>query len=99
LARIEGGIRVLENHLQAALRGFQAGAFQGKKILAFEQDPSGGGPDQTKQYPPDGRFTAAGLAYQSQAFTGPDLKIDAVHGWYPTGNPLERPFPDWIIHF
>ena len=62
-AGVQGGIRVLENHLSVFLKGKQLLAPQMRNFLSFEKDLPGGLVIELEQRAAAGGFAAAGFAH------------------------------------
>src|SRR4029079_6056086 len=96
-ARIERGIRVLEDDLDVAAQQAKLVRRQLPAILAFKMDVARGRLDQAKHAASGGRFAAAGFADQPQGLAAVDVKVHAVDrvdavGVAPEQAALERKF-------
>ncbi len=79
-ARVEGGKRILEHHLQTRAPSAQGSAIQGQEIIAFEFDAARVRLDQPQHQPRDRRLAAAGRSGQRQRFAGFDVEGDIIDG-------------------
>ncbi|KAI3484358.1 hypothetical protein L1887_52446 [Cichorium endivia] len=76
MARIEGGIRILENKLNISPHRLQPAVRKGINALAVKGDAAFLRFHQTEQRAPGGGFTAAGLPHQRQRFARPEIETD-----------------------
>ena len=79
-ARVERGIRILENDLHVAAHDLQFLGLEGEDILAVEMDRAAGRLDQAQHGAPDGGLSAARFAHQPQGLALADKEADVVHG-------------------
>ena len=82
-ARIQGGIRVLEDHLHLAPQRPQVLGIGAGHVPALEQDLTPGRLQQAQQQAPDGGLAGAALPDQSHALAaaqGEAHPVDRVHG-------------------
>ncbi len=79
-ARVEAGIRVLEDHLHAPAQGAQIGGrrLEHPRVLAVEEDCAAGGFVQAHQQPRHRALAAAGFTDQRQRLALVDAEADAV---------------------
>ena len=80
VAGVEGFRGILEDHLQVPADGLEFFPAERRQIRALEADAARGGREQAHDGFPEGRFAAAGLADESERFTGEELEAHAVHG-------------------
>ncbi|MNV11203.1 hypothetical protein D3C71_1017590 [compost metagenome] len=79
-AGVQAGIRVLEDHLDAAAHGLGVVALEGGvRILVVKREAAACGLVQTHQQARHGAFAAAGLTHQGQGLAFFDLETHAVH--------------------
>jgi len=79
-AGIEGGERILKNHLHGPALGTEAGRREREKVAAFEEEFAGVGFDEAEDHAGESGLAAAGLANDGEGFAGEDGKGDVVHG-------------------
>jgi hypothetical protein len=79
------GDRILENQLHAPAHLAQRIAPHRREIVTVEQHPPGSRPAQLQHRPPQRRFSAAGLADQTQGLSAGDLQGYARHGMNDLG--------------
>ena len=77
--RVEGSVRVLENHLHPPREDARLGLGEVGCILAFEDHLAAGRPIDAYERPSEGGLPAAGLTDQTKGLAAVDGKIDAVH--------------------
>ena len=82
LARVERGLRILEDHLHAQDIGKPVGAAQLRRRAALVQQLAGALAVQAGDHPSQGRFAAAGFAHQAQHFAAAHRQRYAVDGMY-----------------
>src|SRR5262245_64306745 len=77
LARIERGIRVLEDDLQQPCQSVPLRPRDVRlDLLIADEDSARGGPDEADQHPCDGGLAGARLAHDPQSIAAPDLERD-----------------------
>ena len=84
-ARVQAGVRVLEDHLHPPAHLAQVLAFELDQVNVIEIHVTGGRPVKLQDSAPGGRFSAARLAHQPKCFPFINLKryaIDRVHHPY-----------------
>jgi hypothetical protein len=89
-SRIQGGKRVLKDHLHISSESPEPRTLQPRDILALELNDAGRRFVKSQQCPSDGRFPAAALPYETECFSGRDRKrnsIDRPH--LPTDSPQD----------
>ena len=80
-ARIEAGVGVLEDHLQAPAQRLALGrAHRRPHVDAVDGDGAGGGPQQADDHARHGRLARARFAHQRQRLAPADGERDAGHG-------------------
>ena len=84
MARVERGVRVLEDHLHFGPQAAQFLRAEPSKILPIQDHLSGSGAVELQDGAPGGGFAAAALTHQAQGLPALDLEGDAVHS-------LDRP--------
>jgi hypothetical protein len=78
-ARIEGRERILEDDLHRASMGAKFGLPEMGEVQAIKPDAAAGRFDQAQDAPRDRRFSAAGLADESECFPNTNRKTDAIY--------------------
>jgi len=71
-ARVERGIRVLEDDLHVATQRFELAAVQLEHVLALEEHPAAGGRRQAQDGAAHGGLAAARFAHQAERLPFPD---------------------------
>jgi len=84
---VQAGQRVLEDHLQGSTRHTQGLALEAQQILPEQIHPSSPDAVQPHQRSAERAFAAPGRTHHPQAFTGPQVKADAIHCFQPDGRP------------
>ena len=79
-ARIERGIRVLENHLEVRPRCTQLFLLQLRQIFASQNHRARRGWNQLQNCPAQRGFAAAGFAHQAEDFSTRQRERHAIHG-------------------
>ena len=79
-ARVERGVRVLEDDLHAGPQRGQRGAARGAHVGAGEADAAGVGLDEAEHGACGGRLAAAGFADHADGLARTHVDIDAVDG-------------------
>ena len=77
-ARIEAGIGVLEDHLQAATARAHLVGVERQQVVALEAHLAGAGLDQPQHEAADGRLAAARLAHHRERLAFLDMEVDAI---------------------
>ena len=93
-ARIERGIRVLEDDLHLAAHRAHVGLAEIGHVAAVEADRALGRVDQPEHGAPDGGLAAAGLADQPERLAGADMEAHAIDGIDLAGIAGEQPLLD-----
>ena len=88
-ARIQGGVRILEDHLHPAPHAAQRRAEQAHDLLAVELDAPVGHADQPDHGPREGRLAAARFAHQAHRLAAAHVKGHAVDGAHVADVALE----------
>ena len=89
-ARIERGVRVLEDDLRLPAERAQCAGVEAEQVTAFETDAAGIRFDQAQHETAHGRLAAAGFADQGQRLAGIDVEADAVDRPDESGRPAEQ---------
>ena len=89
-ARVERGIRVLEDDLHVLAARPQLGVREAHQIRAVEQHLPAGRLDEPEDALADGGLAAARFAHQPQRAPGRDRERDAVHRHDARDHPLEQ---------
>ena len=79
-ARIERGVRVLEDDLQAAAARAHLVGVERQQVLALEAHGAFRRLDQPQHQPADGRLAAARLAHDGERLAFFDVEVDTVDG-------------------
>src|SRR5262249_16791633 len=79
LARVQGRVGVLEDHLHLAPVRTQLTARQRRDVVAPEADRPGGRRVQPHEQPSEGRLPATRLADGAERLAAPPVERDAVH--------------------
>ena len=96
--RIQGGVRILEDHLHPAPHASQRGAEHAHDLLAVELDAPLGHADQPDHRPREGRLAAARFAHQAHRLATAHVKGHAVDGTHIGDVALEdHSFLDWEV--
>ena len=78
-ARVQAGVRVLEDHLDAPAHGLGIGALEGgMRVLAIKSEAAARGLVQAHQQASHRALATAGLAHQGQGFAFFDLETHAI---------------------
>ena len=77
-ARIERGVRVLEDHLHALAPGAHRLVAERQQILALEAHLAGGGLEQAQHQTADRRLAAARFAHDGEGLALLEMEVDAV---------------------
>jgi hypothetical protein len=78
-ARVQAGIRILEDHLHLAAHLAEFLALQVHQVHAFEFHRAGGRAVQLQDRPTGGGLATARLANQAQGLTALDIEADTIH--------------------
>ncbi len=89
-ARVERGIRVLEDDLHVAAQALHLGARGAHDVDALEGDLAGGRLDQAQHAAPGGRLAAPALADEPQRLALVDVEGDAVDRVDVAGRALQH---------
>ena len=76
--RIQGAIRVLENHLHPLPHSPQFFPVQRGEFAALDEDRAGGGREQLDDHAAERRFAGARLTDQAEGFARLDLEADPI---------------------
>ena len=93
-ARVEAGVRVLEDDLHPAPVRLQLRALERRDVPAVEVDRARRRLDEPQQQPPDRRLAAARFADEPQRLAARDLEADAVDRLDDGDRPLQDPAAD-----
>jgi hypothetical protein len=93
-ARVEAGVRVLEDDLHPPAIRLERRALQRHEVDPIEPDRTGGRIDQPQQQAPDGRLAAARLADEAEGLAAPDVERHAVDGLHLADRALQDAAPD-----
>src|SRR5665647_2994970 len=93
-ARVQGGVRVLEDDLHVAAQPLHLRPRGGHDVDALEGDRAGRRRDEPQHGAPRGGLAATALADQAQGLALLDREADAVDGVDLAGGALEDPRPD-----
>ncbi len=88
-ARVQGGVRVLEDDLDVAAQPAQVLAGQARDVLALVEHLAGGGLLQGHDQLGDRRLAAAGLPHQAERLAGVQGEVDPVDRAHLTDGLLE----------
>ena len=89
-ARVEGPVRVLENHLHVPAVRAHAATGQRADVVAVERDLPGGEVVQPHDAAGQRGLAAAGLADQAEGLPAADLETDSLHGVHEVALPPEE---------
>ncbi len=89
--RVEGGVRVLEHHLDVLAERAQPAPAQLGEVLVLERDRAGGGRGESEERAAQGRLPASALPDQPHDLAAPQLQVDAVDGLDGAGVAAEQP--------
>ena len=92
-ARVQGGVRVLEDDLQLAPKRAEIALRELRDVLAGERDSAVGQRKQTDKAAPERRLPAAGLADEPEGLSLPNLQRDVVDRMHPRDLPLDEDAP------
>jgi hypothetical protein len=81
-ARVERGVRVLEDDLHLFAQRTQRGPAQAGDVAPIERDAAGRRVGQAQDHAAGGRLARARLADETQRFAAADVEVDAVDGLY-----------------
>ncbi len=76
--RVQGRVRVLEDHLNVPTSPQQPISVEAEDILAPEEDLAGGRLDQPQDRAPEGGLSGAGFSDEAEDLAPPDLEGDVV---------------------
>ena len=93
-ARVEAGVRVLEDDLHPPPVRLEGRALDRGQVRAVEGDRARRRLDEAQQQPPDRRLAAARLADEPERLAAPDLEAHAVHGLDHADGALQDAAPD-----
>ncbi len=93
---VEGAVRVLEDHLDAAPQRSQSPLREGGDVRAVEDDTAGSWGEQPDQGTGEGRLAAAGLADDRERAALVQLEADLVDG--AEGAARGRVFDDQVLY-
>ena len=77
--RVEGGVRILEDHLETAALFAKLFSFEGTDFNPIEDNLTSVRIIQAHNSPSQGRLAAARFPYQSQSFTFRDGKTNVIY--------------------
>src|SRR5690606_23452063 len=80
VARVDRAVRILEDHLDAAVEGAPILAPQFRQILVVEGDGAAGRRLEADQQLGSRRFPATALANEAEHLASLDMEVDAVNG-------------------
>ncbi len=80
LAGVEGGVRVLEDHLEVAAQRTESSLRKPGDVPSVEGDAARGGLQQPHQHPAGGGLPTARLAHQAEGFARRQIEGDPVDG-------------------
>ena len=98
-ARVQGGVRVLEDDLQVAAELAQARPVEPEEVhrLRLRRRPveglSGGRLDQPQQGAPGRGLATARLPHERQGLAVPHREVESVHGLHLPDHAAEQPLP------
>lgn len=79
-ARIEGGVGILENHLEVESVAADLRFWQGAEVAPVEDGAAAGGGLELHDSAGEGGFSAAGFADEAEDFAFFDVEGDAIDG-------------------
>ena len=78
--RVQGGVGILEDHLQVPAQRPSMLPAGMADVVAFEGDAAGGHRSQSQDGPAQGGLAGAGLPHQAQSLALPDADVDVRQG-------------------
>src|SRR3954463_223015 len=98
-ARVQGIVRILEDHLEPAPAGTQVGSIQLCNIFILEKNAPCRWFDQANDGPAQGSFTATAFAHQAQGFTRRKGEAHVIHRLHVAFHSAEEPVFDRKMDF